>query len=104
MAANKTASKAAHFEISSGTAYTLNLTGAGKYVDIVPHSHGSHHDVYFAVAASEAGLPTVSVEGDDMYLAHKDERIRIPVPANTWIRFIAGSAMDVSVMKVNTIF
>ena len=104
MAANKTASKAAHFEITANTEFKLNLTGAGKYVDIVPHAHGSHVDVYYTVAGSEAALTAATVEGDDTYLAHADQSIRVPVPNDTWISLISANTVDVSVMKVNTIF
>jgi len=104
MAADKTASKAAHFEITADTEFVLNLTGAGKYVDIVPHAHGSHVDVYYTIAGSEAALVTATVEGDDTYLAHADQTIRVPVPNDTWMSLISANTMDVSVMKVNTIF
>ena len=104
MAADKTASKAAHVEITANTAFKLNLTGAGRYVDIVPHAHGSHADVYYTVAGSEAALVAATIEGDDTYLAHADQTIRVPVPNDTWISLISPNTMDVSVMKVNTIF
>lgn len=104
MAADKTVEKAAHVSLSAATAYTVNLTGAGKYVDIVCHSAGTNDDVYFDVAGAEADLATVTSGGDDLMMIHSDERIRIPVPRNTWIRFISGGAKSVSVMKVTTIF
>lgn len=104
MAADVTASKAAHFEVVATGAKKLNLTGAGRYVDVVAHSHGSHNDIYFTVAGSEADLTAATIEGDDTYICHKDERIRIPVPANTWISLIGSATMDVSVVKVNTLY
>ena len=104
MAADITASKAAHFEVVATGAKKLNLTGAGRYVDIVGHSHGSHNDIFFTVAGSEADLTAATIEGDDTFLCHNDERIRIPVPADTWISLIGSATMDVSVMKVNTLF
>jgi hypothetical protein len=104
MAADVTASKAAHFEVVATGATKLNLTGAGRYVDIVGHSHGSHNDVYFTVASSEADLAAATVEGDDTLLCHNNERIRIPVPHNTWMSIIGTATMDVSVMKVNTLY
>lgn len=104
MAADKTVVKAAHVDLSASTAYTVNLTGAGKYVDIVCHSTGSNDDVYFDIAGAEADLATVADGGDDLMMVHSDERIRIPVPRNTWIRFFSAGAKSVSVMKVTTIF
>lgn len=104
MAADKTVEKAAHVTLVANTAYTINLTGAGKYLDVVAHSHGSHNDVYFTHASTEADLPVITAGGDDTYIAHADERIRIPVPRNTWIRLISGAGMDVSVVKIPTVF
>lgn len=104
MAADKTVEKAAHVALTANTAYTINLTGAGHYLDVVAHSHGSHNDVYFTHAATEAELPTITAGADDLYIAHDDERIRIPVPRNTWIRLISASSMTVSVVKIPTVF
>ena len=104
MAADKTVEKAAHVTLTANTAYTINLTGAGRYIDIIAHSHGSHNDVYFATAATEADLPTITAGADNTYIAHADERIRVPAPRNTWIRLISGSGMDASVVKISTIF
>lgn len=104
MAADKTVASAAHIDLTADTAYTLNVTGPGKYVDIVCHSTGSNDDVYFAVASSEAGLPTVTVKGDNLQMVHSSERLRIPSGRNTWIRFISGGAKSVSVIKMTTIY
>ena len=104
MAADKTVEKAAHVTLTANTAYTINLTGAGRYIDIIAHSHGSHNDVYFATAPTEADLPTITAGDDDTYIAHADERIRVPAPRNTWIRLISSASMDASVVKIPTIF
>lgn len=104
MAADKTVETAAHVSLSGNTEYVINLTGAGSYVDVIAHSHGSHNDVYFNVAPTEADLATAVVEGDNMLIAHADERLRVAVPRNTWIALIAGANMDVSVVKYNTVF
>ena len=105
MAADKTVVSAGHAALSANTEYTMNLTGAGRYVDIVAHTTGSNDDIYFDVAPSEAGLSSITLLGDEMQVIHASERIRIPVPKDTWIRFETSHAgQTVSVVKVNTLF
>jgi len=105
MAADKTVVSAGHAALASNTEYTFNLTGAGRYVDVVAHTTGANDDIYFDVASSEAGLASITVLGDEMQVIHASERIRIPVPKNTWIRFkTSHSGQTVSVIKVNTLY
>lgn len=105
MAADKTVVSAGHAALSANTEYTMNLTGAGRYVDLICHSSGANDDVFFDVASSEAGLSAITLSGDDMQVVHASERIRIPVPKNTWIRFETSSgSVEISVVKVNTLY
>ena len=105
MAADKTVVSAGHASLTANTEYTMNLTGAGRYVDILAHTTGANDDIYFDIASSEAGLSAITPAGDNMQVIHASERIRIPVPKNTWIRFETTHAgQTVSVMKVNTLY
>ena len=105
MAADKTVVSAGHAALTANTEYTMNLTGAGRYVDIVAHTTGANDDIYFDIASSEAGLSAITPLGDDMQVIHASERIRVPVPKDTWIRFEkTHSGQTVSVVKVNTLF
>ena len=105
MAADKTVVYAGHTALAANTEYTMNLTGAGRYVDIVAHSTGASDDIYFDIAPSEAELSAITPLGDEMQVVHGSERIRVPVPPNTWIRFeTVSSSVKVSVVKVNTLY
>ena len=104
MAADKTVASAAHIDLTQNTAYTLNVTGPGKYIDVVCHSTGSNDDVYFAIASTEAGLPVVTLKGDNLQMVHSSERLRLPSGRNTWIRFISSGNKSVSVVKMTTIY
>lgn len=105
MAADKTVVSAGHAALAANTEYTMNLTGAGRYLDIVAHSTGAADDIYFDIASSEAELSAVTPLGDNMQVVHGSERIRVPVPPNTWIRFeTASSSIKVSAVKVNTLY
>ena len=105
MAADKTVVSAGHANLAANTEYTINLTGAGRYLDLVCHSSGATDDVYFDVASSEAGLSAITVAGDNMQVVHASERIRIPVPKDTWIRFETSSgSVKISAVKVNTLY
>lgn len=101
MAADKTSATSAHVTLTANVAYTLHLTANTKYVDVAVASNQPSQHVYFAVADSEAGLPTVTVGGDDLNIANFPQRTRIPVPRGGWIRLISDEAVVVSVERTN---
>jgi hypothetical protein len=97
MAANKTSNKSAHVSLTASTAYTVNLTGAGNVVKMTGHHHGANTDIYYVMAGTEAGLPTLTAAMDDSFLLHQNEVVITGKPlADCWIRFIATANIDVS--------
>lgn len=98
MAADKTAERTAHIDLTLNVAYTVNLTGAGNTVEIIGHHHGSNADIYYVVAGTEAGLPTLTAEMDDSYLVHQNERVLHGKPrGDCWVRLISSENISVSV-------
>ena len=106
MAADLTRVSSATVTLSADTDYVLNLTGAGSYVDLIGHGHGTRHDIWFAVAGSEAGLPAALTGGaDGERLIHTDERVRVPAPRrDCWIKFRASGAYSFTAELVTTSF
>ena len=101
MAADKVSATSAHVTLTANVAYTLHLTANTKYVDVAVASNQPSQHVYFAVANTEAGLPTVTVGGDDLNIANFPQRTRVPVPRGGWIRLISDEAVVVSVERTN---
>lgn len=97
MAADKTANRTTHVDLTADTAYTVNLTGGGNTLEVIGHHHGNNTDIWCVVAGSEASLPVLTAGMDNSYLVHQNERVMFGKPRNDcWIRLIADQNITVS--------
>lgn len=97
MAADKTASKTTHVSLTGSTAYTVNLTGDGNVVKLTGHHHGSNTEIYYYVAGTEAGLPTLTAAMDDSFFLHQDQHAFVGKPKNDcWVRLVSTANIDCS--------
>jgi len=104
MAADVTVADATHFSLTGGVATTVRLTGAHKYVDIIPQLGVEWPKIFFAVADREEDLPSVTVDGDDLNVASYPHRVRVRATRDMWIRLISEFNVDLSITKHNRSF
>ncbi len=105
MAANNTATDCATGTLVAATEYSIELTDAGRKVEVIHHGGAVTNVVYYKLFTAEPTGATMTGAGaDNEFPLLAGERLMIDVPrkasGSIWVEFISAGAATVSAVLV----